>query len=668
MHKYSGREIDRMPVEHFTREQFEAALPVHRESGRPLWIHTGIVKGEHEYAVFVADGDTPTNKLIRIRSSVKADGQSAETGKDSIRLWIEYEHKGQYHPLKKHKTRWTTRAPGWQARTTEKLRELYKLALEDSRAYQRKNGHKNSTSTAQETSRPVDGSDGVLTEQAKQVLAGLNLTPPQPQEKPREFTPSQYQQAIFDFVQTGKGNAVVEAVAGSGKTTTLVKALEYTSAESDVAFVAFNRHIAKELAERAPEHVHVSTLHSLGFGNIRAQNGRIKVENRKVYYIIKDMRDRLSYDDAQIVYANNRTIQRLVSLCKATLQEPTPEVLEALCDRYGLETNGEAKLLFQVTANAFDESRRQCAYRIDYDDMIWLCASGQVPCQQFDMLFVDEAQDLNVSQIEMVLKSVRQGGRVVAVGDRYQSIYGFRGADTSAIPNLIEALSATTLPLSITYRCPSRHVELAQQLVPHIEAAEWAIEGTIEHVTRYTFKAQVKPGDAVLCRCNAPLVRPCFSLIRDGIKAIILGRDIGQNLISLIKKVQKQARVTNLRDTLWEMQEYVRLEVGKLLDADKGTRAQILEDKRDTIEALSDGCRTVAELEQRITDVFSDDKEGVVFSTVHKFKGGESERVYILEPGLMPHPRASQSWELVQEMNLKYVSVTRSKRELYFVE
>jgi len=652
-----------MPVEQFTKAEFEAALPKHRGSGKPLWIHTGLIQGEHEYAVFVTDGDMPTNKAIFIRSSVGKNGVSADSGKNSIRLWVSYEYKGKWRPLKKL-DRWTTRVPGWQGRMTEKLRELYKLALEDSRQH-RSNGSK---PKPQPKPAPADGSDGKLTEQAKAVLAGLKLEQPAQPEPKQEFTPSPYQVAIFDFVRDGTGNAVVEAVAGSGKTTTQVMALDYTDPNSDIAYVAFNRHIAKDLAEKAPEHVHVSTLHSLGFGNIRKQNPRIKVENRKLYYIIKDMQDQYSYEDAQALYANNRTIQRLVSLCKATLQEPIPTVLEALCDRYGLETNGQAKLIFEATAKVYAESQRQCSYRIDYDDMIWLCASGQVPCQKFDMLFVDEAQDLNVSQIQMVLESVRENGRVLCCGDAYQSIYGFRGADTQAIPNLIEALEATTLPLSITYRCPKSHVKLAQSLVPHIEAAEWAIEGKIEYITKYSFRSTVQPGDAVLCRCNAPLVKPCFSLIRDGIKAVILGRDIGQNLISLLKKVQKRARVTSLKDTLWEMQEYAREEVDKLLDSDKGTRAQILEDKRDTILALSDGCRTVADLESRIKQVFSDDKVGVVFSTVHKFKGGEAERVFILEPGLMPHPRASQPWELVQESNLKYVSITRSKRELYFVE
>jgi len=650
-----------MPVEQFTKEQFEDALPKHRDTDKPLWESLGLDSGEYTYAIRVMDNGQQTNKRVVVRSSINQHGHSAAKGQDSIRVYAVYWYKGRWRPLKKL-DRWTTRVPGWQDRMNDKIRELYKLCLADSRRY-------NGSKPKPKPQPKVDGSNGQLTDNAKQVLASLNLEQPQQQVQTKpQFKPSPYQVAIFDFVQAGTGNAVVEAVAGSGKTTTLVKALEYTDTDSNVAFVAFNRHIAKELAEKAPEHVHVSTLHSLGFGNIRKQNPRIKVENRKLYYIIKDMQDKYGYEDAQVLYANNRTIQRLVSLCKATLQEPTPTVLEALCDRYGLETNGQAGLIFTATLKVFNESARQCSYRIDYDDMIWLCASGQVPCQKFDMLFVDEAQDLNVSQIQMVLKSVRENGRVLCCGDAHQSIYGFRGADTSAIPNLIEALQATTLPLSITYRCPKSHVELAQSLVPHIEAAEWAIEGSIEHINEYNFRATVKPGDAVLCRCNAPLVKPCFSLIRDGVKAVILGRDIGQNLISLLKKVQKRARVTNLRDTLWEMQEYVREEVEKLLDSDKGTRAQILEDKRDTILALSDGCRTVAELEQRIAQVFSDDKAGVTLSTVHKFKGGEAERVFILEPGLMPHPRCSQEWELVQEKNIQYVAYTRSKRELYFVE
>lgn len=85
--------------------------------------------------------------------------------------------------------------------------------------------------------------------------------------KSNSFTPSAYQQAIFDFVQTGAGNAFVEAVAGSGKTTTIVQALQFT--QGRVAFFAFNKAIANELKAKAPGHVNVQTLHGHGYGAIR---------------------------------------------------------------------------------------------------------------------------------------------------------------------------------------------------------------------------------------------------------------------------------------------------------------------------------------------------------------------------------------------------------------
>jgi transposase-like protein len=118
-------------------------------------------------------------------------------------------------------------------------------------------------------------------------------------EEPKTIKWSPYQVAIFDFIKGGQGNAVVEAVAGSGKSSTIVHGLKFTPKDAKVAFVAFNRHIAKELARRAPEHVSVSTLHSLGFGNIRRAFGRVKVEPYKVRNIVRDLAEagsRATYD------------------------------------------------------------------------------------------------------------------------------------------------------------------------------------------------------------------------------------------------------------------------------------------------------------------------------------------------------------------------------------
>ena len=471
------------------------------------------------------------------------------------------------------------------------------------------------------------------------------------------FTPSKYQWQIFAFVQNGSGHGVIEAVAGSGKTTTLVTSLQLTNPTDRVAFVAFNRHIAKELEQRAPYHVHVSTLNSLGNSNIHNSRRGVQFNADKLKLIMGDMN----------INGNGGAIRRLVSLCKANLLDPTPPHLDYIADRWDIDVDeGNKAQVFDLAQRVFARSL-ELTDVIDYDDQIHLPATGRVGCEKFDILFVDEAQDLNKAQTALALNSMAPGGRIIAVGDRWQSIYGFRGADVRAIPNIIEALQAQTLPLSITYRCPLSHVKLAQRLVPHIEAREGAPEGVLEDLPFGKLAESVAPGDMVLCRTNAPLVPPALELIRQGIKAAIIGRDIGRNLMTLMRKVQKTAKVYDLRETLWELQQYADREVSKLYMADKAMRAQSLRDRVDTILALSDGCQSIGDLQSKINLVFSDDKQGIAFSTVHKAKGLEAQRVFILHPELMPYPKAKQPHQIQQEYNLQYVSETRSKEYLGFV-
>jgi len=471
------------------------------------------------------------------------------------------------------------------------------------------------------------------------------------------FTPSKYQWQIFAFVQNGSGHGVVEAVAGSGKTSTIVLATQLTKPTDKVAFVAFNRHIARELQERAPSHVHVSTLNSLGNSNIRNAWRNVKFDADKLKHILANHQSN----------GYNGPVKRLVSLCKANLLEPTISNLDYISDRWDIDVDdGNREQVFDLAATVYHESVQQTNV-IDYDDQIHFPATGRVGCEKFDVLLVDEAQDLNKAQIALALKSVADGGRIIAVGDRFQSCYGFRGADTDAIPNIIEALSATTLPLSICYRCPLKHVKQAQQLVPQIEAREDAPEGVLDDIPRDKLAEMVKPGDMVLCRCNAPLVPPALNLIRQGIKAVIIGRDIGKGLMALLRKIQKSTGTFSLDETLWKLEDYADREVAKLYQSDKAMKAQSLRDRVETILALSDGCLSIGDLQTKVNVVFSDDKQGIAFSTVHKAKGLEADRVFILEPQLMPHPKAKKTWQRREEDHILYVAWTRAKAERYDV-
>ncbi len=73
-------------------------------------------------------------------------------------------------------------------------------------------------------------------------------------------------------------------------------------------------------------------------------------------------------------------------------------------------------------------------------------------------------------------------------------------------------------------------------------------------------------------------------------------------------------------------------------------------------------------MKKLILSLFSDTKAAIWLSTIHRAKGLEANRVFFLNPSQVPHPKAVMDWEKVQEMNCKYVALTRAKQTLFFVK
>jgi superfamily I DNA/RNA helicase len=285
-------------------------------------------------------------------------------------------------------------------------------------------------------------------------------------------------------------------------------------------------------------------------------------------------------------------------------------------------------------------------------------------------VLVDETQDLNAVQIAIVLRIRKPDGRTIAIGDENQAIYGFRGADADAMDKVIAALEAQTLPLSLCYRNPKSVVRLVNETLPMIrhECLPDAPEGEVLMIRNEELHVYVQRGDMVICRTNAPLVKPAFDLIRRGIKAVIMGRSIGEELVNLINRVSSRVLTDNLDFVLTHLVEYKQSEIRRLLAQGKESTAQALEDKVDTIFALAEGCKLLPELVEKAQTIFSDDAKGVVFSSAHRAKGLEADNVFILRYDLLPHPLAKQGWQIKQEMNCKFVALTRSRSKLYFVQ
>jgi DNA helicase-2/ATP-dependent DNA helicase PcrA len=469
---------------------------------------------------------------------------------------------------------------------------------------------------------------------------------------------SSYQEAIFENVRSGKGHTVVKALAGTGKTTTVVRALRYVPRGVSVLMVAFNKVIADELKNRVPRGVEVSTCHSFGLKTITRALGRLPIDKDKTYNAFRDL-----YRGGVFSAQQCRVVCKLVSLAKATLAE-TPEDLDDIIDEFGLIDDPHEVKRQDVIRDAQELLLRaktdpKC---VDFDDMIWLPHALALAPRTYDRVFVDETQDLNRAQIELVMKACsRFDGRITAIGDENQALYGFRGADRDSIRNIIDRYEATVLPLSITYRCPKSVVRVAQSVVPEFEAGPDNPEGSVDNASTEQMVREAGPGDFVLSRTNAPLIGLCLRLLREGRKALVRGRDIGTNLAAIVKR--SEAKTT--QELAVYLDEWSRNEQARLLakQPPQEAAAQLVADKAECLEALSEGTGSVAEVLLRIERLFDDatPKNAVVFCTTHKAKGLEAPTVWVLRDTYRPRQNQAESacW---------YVAVTRAKSRLVLVE
>jgi len=467
------------------------------------------------------------------------------------------------------------------------------------------------------------------------------------------FTPSPFQVAIFEDIASGTGHTAVNAVAGSGKTTTLVTGLGHVPAGCSTLFMAFNTKIIEELKRRAPRGVEVRGLHSYGVNAVNRALGNLPLNKFRV----DDLACKFSVDIAKNPELR-KDITDCVSMAKAKLASDEAGI-DAIIDEFGYNgaQNGSRdgfianvlQLLMQCTG-----TEDGC---IDYDDMIWLPIVRNLRQRQFDRVFIDETQDLNAAQIELTLRAIKPNGRIVAVGDPRQAIYRFRGADEHAFENVVSKLNAKVLPLSVCYRCAKSIVQVAQAIVPGIQAAPDAEVGEVKSVLYEEMRKAVQPGDFVLSRTNAPLVSLCLGLIAEGRSAMIQGRDVGQQLAGLVKKA-KATNVEGLRDYIeaWGKKECARL-------AAKRRDIQPVEDKAACILAISEGAASVKDVLDRIGALFADTNESgrIVLSSTHRAKGLERDRVWLLEDTYRRRPG-------VEEDNLWYVACTRARKSLMLVE
>ena len=294
------------------------------------------------------------------------------------------------------------------------------------------------------------------------------------------------------------------------------------------------------------------------------------------------------------------------------------------------------------------------------DNSIWMFPQ--------DYVFIDEIQDLNRCQIKIVEKILKKDktngkiiGRLISVGDFFQGVYGFNAADDKSFEWFEKFPNTKILPLSVSFRCSKNVIKKAQEIVPDIKALDNAPDGIVRDCNVIT---EAQSGDFVLCRTTMPLVKLFFEFLTLHRKAIIKGSDIGVHLIELIGKINNIDKLIKFWEK--ELATFRRdLMSEGILNPNEHSGYTALEDKVMTLLFLARLSDSIIDLKYKIKTIFTDEIQGICLSTVHKIKGLEANRVFIIRPDLLPLQNV-KSWQYIQEKNLEYVAYTRAKLELIF--
>lgn len=519
--------------------------------------------------------------------------------------------------------------------------------------------------------------------------------------KPSTIRLSPQQVEILDWVENGDGNGLIIAVAGAGKTSTLIEALSRMN--GTVAFAAYNKAISLEVKEKVENRgigaaVKVGTFHSFGFKAWATAHRNPNVDPNKIYNLVRNYAHK---DKTQIPEVMLEFVEKIVSIVRSsgigiicpinkndawnaiiahhglddllTGKKPweesdlEPDELQALVDQAKVWS---LRILRESIRLAHDENQ------IDFDDQLYMPLLDSLYIQQYDWVLVDEAQDTNPVRLAFSKAMLAPGGRFLAVGDPMQAIYGFTGADSSSLDSIAHQFGTKQMDLTVSFRCPQDVVLEAQKFSSLIQSADEAPKGRVDALELEDLLVEIAHADnkeleqsAILCRKNAPIVDLAFGLLRAHIPCHVEGRDIGSSIISLASKWKT---ITKLNQLLPKVEQYRERQVQKFMARGQEMRADAIHDRCDTLRALANGLldanpeATVIDLKRSVEQMFKNDtKSGLTLASVHRSKGREWETVYILgRSAYMPSPFARQDWQIQQESNLCYVAITRSKHTL----
>ncbi|QKF78053.1 UvrD-helicase domain-containing protein [Arcobacter defluvii] len=472
----------------------------------------------------------------------------------------------------------------------------------------------------------------------------------------------------------------INAVAGSGKTTTL---LEYAKRNSNlkILYLAYNKSLQISLQEKLKDYnlpyMHISTIHSLAYNRIEAYNYNlahdlknqiienllIKHEltvNQKAYYPIPEyialMKDLVNF------YCNSSLIALDSKLLESYKKQSDlgAKILELL-NKNEKRVIEHLKTILSAMKNKIIDATHDFYLKMFYLNKK---ISTNLP---YDLILVDEAQDISDVMIGIV---ENQSCRRIYVGDSFQQIYTFRFAT-----NALNKINLPSYDLTKSFRFGDNFAKVLQNNLNSLYEINSSKLLKISGLEKTTLIGKnhidfSKPF-CVIARSTFGLIQQLVYFIHDKKKIYFEGgynsySFMNQTVYSIFYLKQKK----NDKITIDEIKDFET--INELEQFAKDTKNQ---DYLNIIKFINTYGDNIFEINKKIKEFLVSDKKDadIIFTTTHKSKGLEYEQVvmaddFISKKEIVNTKNRLSYQKANEELNIYYVAATRAKNVIQLAD
>ncbi len=472
--------------------------------------------------------------------------------------------------------------------------------------------------------------------------------PKKSKNRPPELRPTDEQETIIRTELRAGECALINAYAGTGKTTTL-ELLANALPDKRILYICFNRETAVQAKARFPRNTECRTIHSLAFAQTGAAY-RHKLGAPRPLDVMRCLNLNAPHVAVHVI----ETVEHYLHSVDLQIEA---RHLPAESDRCGVSPGqlvDEARQLWRLMQEQGN------AVPMSHDGYLKLWAMTAPKLVAYDMILLDEAQDTNPVTLDVVLRQRLLGhASLVFVGDTHQSIYRWRHA-INAMEQL-KQIATVCLPLTVSFRFSGDIAEDASFFLNH-----W--KDDLVQLAGRGPSARPTGEQVVIGRTNAGIIDAAIPLVESGSRIHFAGTNERerwdpyvpyglQALLDLFwfRSGQKEKVQTSYLRAFSSYSQIV-----EHAEADREVSKQV-----SLVERLGSSLPEMIEAVRRQACSATD--ASMSFSTAHRAKGHEWRKVEMLDDfskigSIQPKDigRLKADPGFREELNLIYVAMTRA--------